>query len=135
MLYYRKQFLKFCRRLRAAVPSLSLWAAGIWCLDSPPDWLTVEDSLTAPLRCPPAVQREVDKSVFIGGEVPNFSSSPWPAPTEGPAVRWLEHDGQPGHNSGFLAQGCEQCCQNIALCLQELGVGQPGRCCLYCWYC
>ena len=134
MLYYREQFPEFCRQLRAAVPNLSLWAAGIWPLDSPPDWLTVEDSLTVPLRCPPTVQREVEKSGYIGDEVPSYSSSPWPAPTEGPAVRWLKHEDQPGH-SGFEQLYCEQCGRDIALCLQQLGVGQPGRWCLYCWYC
>ena len=134
-LCFRFKFLKFWGQLREKVPSLSLWAAGVWSLQSPPDWLTVEDMLTIPLRNPPAVLREVEKSQFFGGSVPSYSPAPWPAHTDGPKVEPLVHYGQDKHNTNGGPQDCEQCGKEIAKKLRDLGVGQPGRCCLYLWYC
>ena len=130
-LCYRCNFSEFCRRLRANVPSLSLWAAGVWSVQSPPDWLTVEDELTIPLRNPPAVLREVEKSQFFEGCIRRYSQAPWPAHTDGPEVEPLVHYNQDGHTNGS-PQDCEQCGKDIARKLWDLGVGQPGRCCLYC---
>ena len=139
-LCYRFHFLEFCRRLRAAVPSLSLWAAGAWPVQSPPDWLTVEDKLTIPLRNPPAVLREVEKSRFIKDSVhtyrpiPSYNQASFPAPTDGPRVVWLQHNGQDEHSTDGGPQDCEQCGREIARLLKTLIEGEPGRCFLYCWH-
>ena len=125
MLCYSGELPDFCRQLQAAVPNLTLWAAGIWPLQSPPAWLTVEDTLTTPLRCPPAVQRQVEQSRLIGRDVPNYSTAPWPAATEGPAVEWMEHRGQRGHRLG-APENCDRCGQQVGRRLLDLGVGQPG---------
>ena len=125
--HYRKRFVEFCSRLRAAVPNLSLWATGIWRLDSPPDWLTVEDTLTIALRCPPIVQREVEKSESIGREVPSYGTAPWPDPTEGPKVEWIQHEQLSSHSEDN-PWDCEECGREIGRKLKDLGVGQPGRC-------
>ena len=118
--------MEWCRQLRETVPDLQVWAAGVCRLHSPPAWLTVETSITAPLRCPPTVQREVERTRDIdGGDIPFYTSPAWPAPTEGPPVMWLQHANQPGHIAGY-PDDCEACGRDIGQYLHHLGVDQPG---------
>ena len=62
-----------------------------------------------------------------GRDVPHYSRQPWPAPTDGPAVRWLKHQLQPGHAGGD-PDDCEQCGRDVGHLLHRLRVGQSGRC-------
>ncbi|KAK7088942.1 hypothetical protein V1264_024640 [Littorina saxatilis] len=84
-----------------------------------------ERQLTTPLRCPPAVTKEVAKSKEMqGSDIPSYSSTPAPAATEGPPVRWLPHkSGQDGHTKG-TAMNCDVCGDAVVQLLKELGVGQ-----------
>ena len=97
-------------------------------LSSPPPCVRVVDTLRTPLRCPPAVQREVQQSVMINDSyTPRYSQAAWPSPTEGPAVHWMVHDAQPGHGGGD-PRDCQQCGLEVGRLLHHLGVGQSGRC-------
>ena len=122
-------FPQFCRDLHSAVPTTCLWAAGVRSdVSSLPGFVRREASLTTCLRSPPSVQRQVQASHIIDGSyVPHYSSSSWPAPTDGPAVHWLPHHGQPSH-AGGPAQDCQQCGHDIGRLLHHLGVGRSGRC-------
>ncbi|XP_070208606.1 uncharacterized protein [Littorina saxatilis] len=84
-----------------------------------------ERQLTTPLRCPPTVTKEVAKSKEMkGSDIPSYSSTPAPAATEGPPVRWLPHKGgQDGHSKG-TAMNCNACGDAVVQLLKELGVGQ-----------
>ena len=125
---YSGYFIYLCRDLHRAAPDTCLWGAGVILLSFLPTCLRVVDTLRTPLRCPPVVQREVALSCLIDGRAtPRYSQAAWPSPTEGPAVRWLKHDGQPGHGGGH-PQDCQQCGLEVGRLLHHLGVGQSGRC-------
>ncbi|XP_076464497.1 uncharacterized protein LOC143296440 isoform X2 [Babylonia areolata] len=61
-LYRGREFTNLVSSLRAQVFSLRLWSAGTSALSNPPGGLTVH-RLSTPLRCPPAVHREVEEEV------------------------------------------------------------------------
>nr|KAG5685618.1 hypothetical protein BaRGS_001499 [Batillaria attramentaria] len=124
------KFDQFCSLLANRVPDLHLWAAAVERV-SKVTRLT-EHRLTTPVRSPPAVMREVQRSVAINDViVPRYSSSATPAPTDGPEVRKLRHY-NPGDRyqrpmSGHTLdwpEKCERCGDNIADLLKELRVGQ-----------
>ena len=137
-MYSDPSFTEFFTALQARVPALSLWAAGPRPPRIPP-WMSVH-SLSIPLRCPPAVHREVEQAVerhpFARHRPALYSCPPSPAVTDGPAVRRLTPSGQHGH-SEYDGGECEQCGEVIAQELEELGVGGTGRCCCCCYdyYC
>ena len=120
-----RHFTKFCTALHARVPSLWLWAAGPAPPLNLPAWMH-HHRLSAPLRCPPVVHREVEKGFdSLSSVVPGYSCAPSPPAVEGPAVRWLSHAGQRGHPEG-RAVDCERCGEVIARLLGELRVGGTG---------
>nr|KAG5692730.1 hypothetical protein BaRGS_033841 [Batillaria attramentaria] len=59
------RFSKFVTHLSNRVPSLHLWAAAVDRVRVPP-CVSVE-TLTRPLRCPPAIVTEIEKSFYIDG--------------------------------------------------------------------
>nr|KAG5692719.1 hypothetical protein BaRGS_033830 [Batillaria attramentaria] len=59
------RFSEFVTHLSNRVPSLHLWAAAVDRVRVPP-CVSVE-TLTRPLRCPPAIVTEIEKSHFIDG--------------------------------------------------------------------
>ena len=126
---YSVRFSQLCQDLHSAVPNACLWAAGVWSrVSSLPGFVRTEASLKICLRSPPSVQRQVEASRYIDdSNVPHYSSANWPAPTDGPAVRWLQHHGQPGHAEGG-PRDCLQCGRDIGRLLHDLGVGGSGRC-------
>ncbi|KAK7091347.1 hypothetical protein V1264_009040 [Littorina saxatilis] len=118
-------FERFINELHTKIPSLSLWCASVQKLNSPPSWM-FERHLTTPLRCPPTVTKEVAKSKEMKKSgIPSYSSTPAPAATEGPPVKWLPHKGgQDGHTRGS-AMACNVCGDAVVhLLLKELRVGQ-----------
>ena len=125
ILVNRKEFTEFCMQLHDAVPNLRLWAAGVKCPDPLPPWLQVE-KLTLPIRCPPAVHREVAQSGSIGTSVPSYDSLPTPSATDGPEVIWRQHTGQADHSEG-PPRHCRRCGEVIAEVLKDrLHVGASG---------
>ena len=107
---------------------MSVWAAGLAQPDPLPPRMFVE-KLTISLRCPPAVQREIEKSTWLGSgdnQAPRYTSASSPAVTDGPQVRWLRHKGQAGHSEGDPGL-CERCGEAIADELKKLGVGVTGN--------
>nr|KAG5711617.1 hypothetical protein BaRGS_016799 [Batillaria attramentaria] len=127
--YLGERFSDFCTQLTAKVPTVNLWAAAVR-RDVIPACLT-EERLTTPLRCPPAVVLEVAQSGDIdGSHVHSYTSSATLAPTDGPPVRWLRHQGQPEHEEVDDPQHCERCGHAIADLLGELRVGLSGQACL-----
>ena len=124
--FYRKQFGQFIQKLRAEVPAFSLWAAGVRLLQSLPQWLTVQ-TLSTPMRCPPAVMREVmQDQVLNGTNIPCYTSPACAAPTDGLAVRWLKHRGQASHSHGGQDNpaDCAECGRRVAALLDDLEVGK-----------
>ncbi|XP_070209681.1 uncharacterized protein [Littorina saxatilis] len=119
-----RAFERFINTLHPKIPSLSVWCASVHKLESLPFWMC-ERQLTTPLRCPPTVTKEVAKSKEMKGSgIPSYSSTPAPAATEGPPVRWLPHKGgQDGHSKG-TAMNCNACGDAVVQLLKELGVGQ-----------
>lgn len=115
-----KTFNTFCNELNSGVPELFMWAASVHIPDLPDGF--EKETLTVPMRCPPVVTREIQKarelSIWTGG----YSEASTPAPTDGPEVKWLRHEGEPGH-SGDRPSDCEQCGVSIADLLNELDVG------------
>nr|KAG5699794.1 hypothetical protein BaRGS_013514 [Batillaria attramentaria] len=86
-------FDTFCSKLKQRVPDLHLWAAAMQ-QDNIPEFFSVE-RLTVPLRNPPAVLREVERSRFIvNGDVDGYTSSAIPAPTDGLQIHWIRHKGE-----------------------------------------
>ena len=120
-------FKGLCHHLHGAAPKTCLWGAGVRLLSSLSSWVRVVDTLTEQLRCPPAVHREVRKSLAIDGSfTPRYSEAAWPAATEGTPIRWLRHDSQPGHGRG-KPWDCRQCGLEVGRLLNDLMAGQSGR--------
>nr|KAG5697663.1 hypothetical protein BaRGS_011212 [Batillaria attramentaria] len=119
-------FQQFCEQLNAAVPDLHLWAAAVQ-HGHKPDCLQ-EERLTVPLRCPPAVVKEVEKAPeFKKGHVHAYSAHPVHAPTDGPDVWHLEHvQNDKGHADQLFPKDCEHCGENIAKVLKDLDVREAG---------
>lgn len=119
-------FDDFCQQLVPRVPKLRLWAADTLA-EVTPHGLD-ELQLTAPLRCPPVVVREILLSRFFAdGSIEAFSDSGTAAPTDGPCIKHLQHRHQPGHARG-RPEDCCTCGQLVAAVLQDLHVGGMGEC-------
>ncbi|XP_070209680.1 uncharacterized protein [Littorina saxatilis] len=118
-------FELFINELHPKIPSLSFWCASVHKLISRPSWMC-ERQLTTPLRCPPTVTKEVAKSRVMkeSSGIPSYSSTPAPAATEGPPVRWLPHKGGQDGHSRCTAMNCNACGDAVVQLLKELGVGQ-----------
>lgn len=110
-------FDHFCKNLLDQVPGLRLWAATVQRVIRP-QCLT-EYVLTAPLRCPPVVEKEVSKSKEMGKSVVRYGNRPSPVPTEGPEVIRLPHKKQEGHKGG-PPEKCTKCGKEVAQILQKL---------------
>ncbi|KAK7092750.1 uncharacterized protein [Littorina saxatilis] len=120
---HRFRFSEFLTKLHSRVQSMHVWAGGMYRPDPLPPWIQLE-TIALPLRTPPAVLREVDQGSSIGGgNIPSYAQLTIPAPTDGPAVIKLKHDGQADHLGDSPCQ-CERCGENIAVALQQLEVGQ-----------
>ena len=120
----RFQFFQFITKLQADVPALCLWAAGVVLRQGLPQWLTVR-TLSTPMRCPPAVMREVLQERLINGSsIPHYTSPACPAPTDGPAVRWLKHRGEANHchEGRDHPLDCAECGRLVAALLDDLDV-------------
>ncbi|XP_076437877.1 uncharacterized protein LOC143277035 [Babylonia areolata] len=120
-----KHIITWLTKVRSQMANVGMWAAGMWKWDFPPPWVEVH-TLTEPLRCPPAITAELEKSRFIQNKhVPAYSAPLQPVPTQGPMVKRLQHTGQLGHTEGHALQ-CVECADLIAAFLkQELHLGQP----------
>ncbi|XP_070209288.1 uncharacterized protein [Littorina saxatilis] len=120
------RFIDFLTKLREKVPELCLWCASLENFKASPPWLA-EKPLTLPLRTPPCITQEIQRSKEIAtfSYILAYTPSRTPDATKGPAVRWLKHEGQSGHSDGG-AEDCEGCGKAVADLLKELGVGQSG---------
>ena len=119
-----KDFADFIKRLKQKVEQLHLWAASLYHGGAPSTMTEVV--LTEPLRTPPAVTAEVEKSGYIQQAlVYPYTSSPSPALCAGPAPRIVSHAGQ-GHVADDPSD-CEKCGKEVARELtEELHVGVTG---------
>ncbi|XP_025112052.1 uncharacterized protein LOC112574902 [Pomacea canaliculata] len=83
--------------------------------------------LTRPLRSPPAVVREVQKSRNMPreGVVRQYSEREVPDHTDGPPVKRVDHRGE-GHYYGWLGD-CDKCGREVASFLHSLRVGSSGN--------
>ncbi|KAK7090980.1 uncharacterized protein [Littorina saxatilis] len=119
--WYRERHL--CDDLNEKVPKLHLWAAH--CRKyKPPECLELF-TLNQPLRFPPVVMREIQKTnVFKKYSSPyqERTVSDAPMPADGPPVRYVYHQGE-GHSEGSPGE-CVQCGVQVAKELVKLGVGQ-----------
>ena len=112
------------RELTGRVRHLYLWCAGVSHRDIPPELQT--EVLTTPLRCAPAVLREVGPLVDEwSSKVHPYTDSGLPAPGDGPSVVRLSHHGN-AHTALKLTD-CKQCGRDVATQLRRLGVGSGGE--------
>ena len=112
------------RELTGRVRHLYLWCAGVSHSDIPPELQT--EVLTTPLRCAPAVLRQVEPALDVwSGAVHPYSDSGLPAPGDGPSVVRLSHHGNA--HTGLHPTDCEQCGRDVAAQLRRLGVGSGGE--------
>ncbi|KAK7094190.1 uncharacterized protein [Littorina saxatilis] len=103
------------------VPHVFIWSTGIMCTDVPAELQS--ENFTVPLRCAPAILREVQPgfSMFMG-VVDNYSIRDGvPAPGDGLRVIKLIHEGIA--HTGRWPVDCTQCGEDIATELRRLGVG------------
>ncbi|KAK7491622.1 hypothetical protein BaRGS_00017075, partial [Batillaria attramentaria] len=106
-------FTDFCDEICTRVSQLRLWVASAGHSHTPAR--LTEFPMTEPLRTPPVVTREVEKSGFIREwkTILGYTPSPTPPPCDGPPLRVLYHRGQ-GHNEGRPPPECEQCGMDVA---------------------
>nr|KAG5688054.1 hypothetical protein BaRGS_017808 [Batillaria attramentaria] len=96
-----------CRRrlieeLSASVPELSLWTASIYRVGIPT--CLKEERLTVPLRCAPAIHRELDALIRMQTNVIDvYSRSGAPSPSDGPKVIRFRDVFVLAHNSNVLS--------------------------------
>lgn len=86
-----------------------------------------EVQLTVPLRCPPAVVREIrqSKEIQVTKEVYDYVTTRIIYPTDGPAVRWIFHqNGLFGHTHQW-PRDCVKCGHEIGCILTELCINKP----------
>ncbi|KAL8617904.1 hypothetical protein ACOMHN_026481 [Nucella lapillus] len=133
---FREEFLLWLTELHAQVPTVSVWAAGVFRLDRNlthlmPSWLEVQ-TLQEALRCPPVVTSQLQKATAIKlSYVYPYSSPQCPVPTQGPPVKRLLHTGEPDHSEDSPWQ-CLACSDEVARIInKELRVGQPDHCLHY----
>nr|KAG5714528.1 hypothetical protein BaRGS_006974 [Batillaria attramentaria] len=105
------------------IERLRLWAAGVKCANFPK--ALHEVTLTDPLRCPPAVVRELEQTKSLqNGDIPAYTTPSAPQPTDGPPVIDVYHSKDLGHD-GDITMECEQCGLEIGERLKKwLHVGQ-----------
>ncbi|XP_076439248.1 uncharacterized protein LOC143278101 [Babylonia areolata] len=152
----KTSFPSLVRRLSDQVPSLRLWAAGLW-MDKDgtilPSWMTVH-RLHTPLRCPPAVHRHVEEScnklpmestkviseepgdasqqaeIFTIIRTAKYGARSCPPDTDGPPVLTLRHRDQEGltqsGHSWGVPQICKRCGEAVVEVLRDLRVGLDG---------
>ncbi|XP_025111923.1 uncharacterized protein LOC112574820 [Pomacea canaliculata] len=111
----------FCSELLLRVPRLHLWAGiGYHTYHIPADW--EEEYLTRPIRCPPAVVRELEQYVSTSKvrDVLPYSERGVSDHTDGPPVRRMYHRSQ-GH-SGDRPGDCVTCGREVASFLHSLRV-------------
>ncbi|XP_025111740.1 uncharacterized protein LOC112574727 [Pomacea canaliculata] len=112
----------FFDKLLAQVPRLHLWAASCYHQRAPAGWQV--EHLTRPLRSPPAIVKEVQRSeVITSCFVPAYKERGVPDHTDGPPVRIVYHQGSPDFWSG----NCATCCSEVAEILQSLRVHIPEK--------
>ncbi|XP_025090339.1 uncharacterized protein LOC112561811 isoform X2 [Pomacea canaliculata] len=119
----RPNFQIFCCQLLARVPGVHLWAASCYHVQVPAHWRV--ESLTRPLRSPPAVVREVEQDEFITKHriVQTYSQRGVPDRTDGPPIRRLSHRGE-GHSERPI-HTCVECGAEVATFLFKLRAGVP----------
>ena len=86
-----------------------------------------QEMLTEPLRTPPSVSAEVEKSeCFARAAVYGYTAPASPLPCGGPAPRYLYHSG-PGHTA-TEPWYCHACGMDVAkLLIEVLRVGTKGE--------
>ena len=110
------------------VQNLNLRMACVYHTDRPPQLQT--EALTTPLRCAPAVLRELGPGVdWWSHYVHPYSDSGLPAPGDGPSVVRLIHRGNA--HEGRRPTDCEQCGREVAAELRRLNVGTVGEFIIY----
>ena len=115
---------RLVRQLTGRVTHLYLWCAGVSHIDIPPELQT--EVLTTPLRCAPAVLREVGPAVGRWSDrIHPYTDSGLPAPGDGPSVVRLSHHGNA--HTAREPTDCEQCGRDVATQLRRLGVGSGGE--------
>nr|KAG5688051.1 hypothetical protein BaRGS_017805 [Batillaria attramentaria] len=114
---------RLIEELSAIVPQLSLWTASVYIVGIPT--CLKEEPLTIPLRCAPAVHRELDALIRMQTKLIHlYSRSSAPSPSDGPKVIRVTHQGQ-GHAGTWPLQ-CVQCGAEVAGVLRQLRVGSTG---------
>ena len=115
---------RLVRQLTGRVRHLYLWCAGVGHSDIPPGLQT--EVLTTPLRCAPAVLRQVEPALDVWSRrVYPYNDDGLPAPGDGPSVVRLSHHGN-AHTARDPTD-CEQCGRDVATQLRRLGVGSGGE--------
>ncbi|XP_070177943.1 uncharacterized protein [Littorina saxatilis] len=111
------------RELKGRGCTVKLWAAGVN-LGIPDDMTRYVRQITAPLRCPPCVVREVEQAYDMKeGRVPPYTKPPVAPPCDGPPVITIKHyeEDYRGDREGHQAEGdrdrpwrCEECGRRVA---------------------
>ncbi|XP_025101018.1 uncharacterized protein LOC112568122 isoform X2 [Pomacea canaliculata] len=115
----KTHFHSFCENLRRFVQDTHLWAASCKHKVAPKGWKL--EYFTRPLRSPPTVVREVERSEEMGSLVRSYESRGLPYPTQGPDVKWIHHE-RPTHPAEFPVD-CQRCGEEVAIFLKGLRVG------------
>ncbi|KAK7089303.1 hypothetical protein V1264_024801 [Littorina saxatilis] len=103
------------KELIQLLPNACLWVAGIWDQDIPAE--LQKETLTIPLRCAPAVLREVEPALKFYTDVNAYSTIGVPSPGDGLNSIRLCHHGT--DHTGRWPVDCEQCGQDVADMLQN----------------
>ena len=120
-----RRFTDLCEQLLSKDPDLTLWAASFDHDGRPPRLNEV--IMGEPLRSPPSVTREVQKSDrFRTGRVYGYDASSGPLHSDGPAPIVVYHTAQHAARSPV---DCQQCGKKVARVLRDtLQVGAEGVC-------
>ena len=120
------EFESFCNILREEVGGLKIWAAAFYHTSKPS--LLTSFTMAQPLRTPPAVTREVEKSPIFtdGGRISLYEQPSSPLPSDGPQPKCLYHRGGHHGHTGNKLRDCKQCGLDVANFLTELHVGVSG---------
>ena len=115
-----RRFADFCNRLHLRASRLTIWAASV--LRDRIPTLMQEVILTEPLRTPPSVTAEVQRSDRLRkGRVHSYTDPRSPLPSVGPAPLYLYHTDEHGALGPIE---CRQCGLELAKLLkEELQVG------------
>ena len=120
------EFKSFCDILREEVGDLKIWAAAFYHASKPS--FLISFPMAQPLRTPPAVTREVERSPFLtkGDLIPLYEEPSSPLPSDGPQPKCLYHRGGHHGHTGNKLRDCKQCGLDVANFLTELHVGVSG---------